>query len=102
MKLPLLYFMLLIFGCCSGQDSEMDLEPYFSESEIEDLNLIADFFQTEFCGTTDRTKFGSCVKTAIPKLVDWEQKYLGKKSIGKNRKSYTRKYQILPLAKYGH
>ena len=79
MKFPLLYLMFLIFGTCLGQNSQMDLKFYFSESEIKDLNLITDFFQSEFCGTTDKTKFGNCVTSSLPKLNDWEYKYLRKK-----------------------
>ena len=91
MRLPLLYLMLLIIGSCSQKDSEKELKPYFSESEIRDLNLIADFFQNEFCGTTDRTKFGNCLTNALPKLVDWEHKYLRKKiSWRKQKKLYSK------------
>ncbi|KPM30207.1 Hypothetical protein I595_3684 [Croceitalea dokdonensis DOKDO 023] len=91
MKFPLLYFMLLTFGTCLGQSSQMDLKTYFSESEIMDLNLITDFFQSEFCGNTDRTKFGSCITSSLPKLNDWEYKYLRKKiSWKKQKKLYSK------------
>lgn len=90
MKFLFLYLMLLISVTCLGQRSEVDLKSYFSETEIKDLNLIADFFQKEFCGTSDRTKFGSCIKMALPKLVNWEQKYLQKKiSWRKQKKIYS-------------
>lgn len=91
MKFPLLYFMLLIFGTCLGQNSQTDLKNYFSESEIKDLNLITDFFQSEFCGTTDKAKFGNCITSSLPKLNDWEYKYLKKKiSWRKQRKLYSK------------
>ncbi|MGX1927769.1 hypothetical protein [Flagellimonas sp. 2504JD4-2] len=91
MKFPLLYFMFLIFGTCFGQNSKVDLKTYFSESEIKDLNLITDFFQTEFCGTKDWTKFGSCITKALPKLNDWEYKYLGEKiSWRKQKRLYSK------------
>ena len=91
MKCPLLYFMLLIFGTCLGQNSQVDLKTYFSESEIKDLNLITDFFQTELCGTADRTKFGNCISSSLPKLNDWEYKYLRKKvSWKKQKKLYSK------------
>jgi hypothetical protein len=91
MKFPLLYFMLLIIGTCIGQNSQVDLKTYFSESEIKDLNLITDFFQSELCGTTDRTKFENCITTVLPELNDWEYKYLGKKiRWGKQKKLYSK------------
>lgn len=91
MKFPLLYFMLLIFGTCLGQVSRVDLKTYFSKSEIKDLNLITDFFQTELCGTSDGTKFGNCITSALPKLNDWEYKYLGEKiSWRKQKKLYSK------------
>ena len=91
MKFSLLWFMLLIFGTCLGQSSKMDLKTYFSDSEIKDLNLITDFFQSEFCGTTDSTKFGVCITSALPKLNDWEYKYIGKKiSWRKQKKLYSK------------
>jgi hypothetical protein len=83
--------MLLIFGTCLGQKSQVDLKTYFSESEIKDLNLITDFFQIEFCGTTDRTKFEKCITSSLPKLTDWEYKYLRKKiSWRKQKKLYSK------------
>lgn len=83
--------MLLIFGTCIGQNSHVDLKTYFSESEIEDLNLITDFFQSELCGTIDRTKFENCITTVLPKLNDWEYKYLRKKiSWRKQKKLYSK------------
>ncbi|SMC87868.1 hypothetical protein [Cellulophaga tyrosinoxydans] len=91
MKFPLLYLMFSLHWTCLGQHSEVDLKPYFSESEIKDLNLIADFFQNEFCGTTDSTKFENCINTALPKLDDWEYKYLRKKiSWKKQKKLYSK------------
>ncbi len=91
MKFPLLYFMFLTFGACLGQSSQMDLKPYFSESEIMDLNLITDFFQSEFCGNTESSKFEKCIKSSLPKLTDWEYKYLGKKiSWRKQKKLYSK------------
>jgi len=83
--------MFLIFGTCLGQNSQMDLKLYFSESEIKDLNLITDFFQSEFCGTMDRTKFEDCINSSLPKLNDWEYKYLRKKiSWRKQKKIYSK------------
>lgn len=91
MKFPLLYFMLLIFGTCLGQNSQMDLKPYFSESEIKDLNLITDFFQTELCGSKDKKNFANCIASAIPKLNDWEYKYIKRKiSWRKQKKLYSK------------
>ncbi len=86
MKFPLLYFMFMIFGSCLGQNSKIDLKLYFSESEIKDLNLITDFIQSEFCGTSDSTKFGICITTSLPKLNDWEYKFLRKKISWKKQK----------------
>ncbi|CAN0594786.1 unnamed protein product [Ectocarpus sp. 12 AP-2014] len=83
--------MILIFGICLGQKSEKGLKPYFSESEIKDLNLITDFFQTELCGNTDRTKFGSCIAESKKDLTDWKLNYLEKK-VGwrKQKKLYSK------------
>ena len=83
--------MLLTFGTCLGQSSQMDLKPYFSESEIMDLNLITDFFQSEFCGNTESSKFEKCIKSSLPKLTDWEYKYLRKKiNWRKQKKLYSK------------
>lgn len=71
--------MFLIYVTCLAQNAQVDMKTYFSETEIKDLNLITDFFQTEFCGTKDRTKFGDCLTSSLPKLNDWEYKYLAKK-----------------------
>ncbi len=91
MKYQQLYFMFLIFGTCLGQNSNINLKPYFSKSEITDLNRIADFFQKEFCGTSERAKFRNCINSTIPKLVDEDQKYLKKKiSWRKQKKLYTK------------
>ncbi|MCL5247771.1 hypothetical protein M4I21_18335 [Cellulophaga sp. 20_2_10] len=91
MKSTLLYFMLLIFGTSLGQNSQMDLETYFSESEIEDLNLITDFFQMELCGDANRSNFSSCIKNSIQELANWEQFYVQEKiSWRKQKKMYSK------------
>ncbi|WP_350287338.1 hypothetical protein [uncultured Croceitalea sp.] len=83
--------MFLTFGTCLGQNSQVDLKAYFSESEITDLNMITDFFQSEFCGTTDRAKFGNCINSSFPKLNDWEYKHLRKKiSWRKQKRLYSK------------
>lgn len=74
-----------------GQKEKTDLINFFTKSEIEDLNLIADFFQTELCGNADRTKFGSCIAESKEDLADWKQNYLEKKiSWRKHKKLYSK------------
>jgi hypothetical protein len=78
---------LLVFG----QKGQTDFSGFFSASEIEDLNLIVDFFQMELCGSEDRTRFSSCFVNSIPSLLDYEQNYLEKKiSWRKQKKLYTK------------
>lgn len=48
----------------------------------------------ELCEKVDKTKFGDCLVSSIPRLLDWEQSYLEKKLVGQNRKNYTPKSQI--------
>lgn len=89
MKFPLLYIMLLIFGSSLGQSSQMDLKSYFSESEIKDLNLIADFFQSELCGSSNQTEFSKCLTKSLPEYTELIQNYIGSKvSYGKQKKLY--------------
>ncbi|MFS4492402.1 hypothetical protein [Maribacter sp. 2308TA10-17] len=78
MKFPLLYSMFLTFVTCLGQSSQTDLKPYFSESQIMDLNLIADFFQSELCGDKDHAKYGKCMKDLVPKITDLEDNFIEK------------------------
>ncbi|WP_282074836.1 hypothetical protein [Maribacter aquivivus] len=78
MKYLPLYFLFLIFGTCFGQSSELDFKTYFTENEIKDLNTIADFFQSELCGTKDRKEFGKCIRDLVPKIVDLERTYIPK------------------------
>ena len=83
----LLNFCLLTFG----QKERADLNDFFSKSEIMDLNLIADFLQTELCGTKDGTKFGNCIESSLPNLSDWKQTYIQDKiSWRKQKKLYSK------------
>jgi len=91
MKFHLLYSILLIFGTSLGQNSQVDLKTFFSESEIEDLNMITDFFQMELCESADRSNFSSCIKNSIPQLANWEQFYVQEKiSWRKQKKMYSK------------
>lgn len=74
-----------------AQKEQTDLSNFFTKSEIEDLNMITDFFQSELCGNVDKTKFGNCLVNSIPDLLDWEQNYLEKKiSWRKQKKLYSK------------
>lgn len=74
-----------------GQKEQTDLNDFFLKSEIDDLNLIVDFFQNEVCGTTDKTKFANCIKSSLPDLADWKQYYVQKKiSWRKQKKLYSK------------
>lgn len=85
--LILINFCLLTFG----QQERTDLNDFFTKSEIEDLNLIADFFQTELCGIADSTKFESCIKESLADLADWKQTYIQDKiSWRKQKKLYSK------------
>ncbi|WP_430965316.1 hypothetical protein [Spongiimicrobium sp. 2-473A-2-J] len=62
-------FILLFFSILFqsfGQNSELNLNNYFSETEIADLNRMTDFFQSELCGKTDRIEFGECLMVSFP------------------------------------
>lgn len=59
-----------------GQKEQTDISDFFSAAEIEDLNLITDFFQTQLYGMADSTKFESCIKKLLPDLADWKQTYI--------------------------
>lgn len=86
--------LVLLLNLCLltfGQKEKTDLSDFFSKSEIEDLNRIADFFQMELCGNKDRTKFGLCIAESKEDLVDWRKNYLEKKiSWRKQKKLYSR------------
>lgn len=89
MKSLPLYFLFLIFGPCLGQSSEVDFKTYFNENEIKDLNAIADFFQSELCGTKESTEFGECIKNLVPDIIDLENNYIEKNiSYRKQKKLY--------------
>ncbi len=90
-KYNILLICLLSFGICIGQDSKVDLNEYFSDTEIKDLNTITNFFQRELCGIVDKTKFGNCLKLSLPDLADWKQTYVQEK-IGwrKQKKLYSK------------
>lgn len=83
----LLNLSLSIFG----QKEQTDISDFFSAAEIEDLNLITDFFQTELCEIADSTKFESCIKNLLPDLADWKQSYIQDKiSWRKQKKLYSK------------
>lgn len=87
----ILFILLISFFLTFGQKERTDLGSYFSKSEIADLNLITDFFQKELCGTSDRTKFGSCITESKADLADWKQNYLERKiSWRKQKKLYSK------------
>jgi len=65
-----------LFLLTYGQKKQTDLSDFFTMSEIEDLNLIADFFQSELCGSMERSKFGNCINSSLFDLADWSQYYL--------------------------
>ncbi len=104
MKSLLLMFLFSAISQCFGQSDELDLKNNFSESEIVDLNKIADFFQSELCGSTDRTEFGKCLIEYYPSRRTWNYSNTAlavKLSIG-NRKSFTRALAIQHLKRFGH
>nr|WP_299214417.1 hypothetical protein [uncultured Allomuricauda sp.] len=91
LKNVILVLLLNLYLLTFGQKEKTDLKDFFSKSEIQDLNLIADFLQTELCGTADRTKFGYCIKSSLPKLSDWKQTYIQDKiSWRKQKKLYSK------------
>ncbi len=75
-KYKLLIICILSLGICTGQESKVDLNEYFSDTEVKDLNTMADFVQRELCGSVDETKFGNCFKFSLPDLADWKQSYV--------------------------
>ncbi|PCJ92266.1 MAG: hypothetical protein COA50_15660 [Flavobacteriaceae bacterium] len=70
MKFQILFVLLFNFSTGIGQYSEVDLNVYFTDTEIKDLNTITDFFQSEICGTKDREKFGKCVRNLVPDISE--------------------------------
>ena len=77
MKLPLRLIILLAFGTCLGQNSGVELKTHFTKSEIKDLNLIADFFQSELCSSIDQDNFKKCFIESLPKYTALTQNYIG-------------------------
>lgn len=64
-----LFFGLLFFSFLFqsfGQDSRLNLIAYFSQSEINDLNKLTDFFQSELCGKTDQNEYRKCLMESFP------------------------------------
>ncbi len=90
MQKGLLLFIFLVQSIFAlGQKMETNLSSFFTESEIRDLNSIADFLQKELCGTNDSQKFANCITNSIPDLVDLKQNYLQEKiSWRKQKKLY--------------
>lgn len=86
-----IFIILLLSSSLSlGQKIESGLNDFFSVSEIQDLNLIADFVQEELCGSSDRRLFADCITNSIPDLVDLKQNYIQEKiSWRKQKKLYS-------------
>lgn len=90
-KNSIVVILLNLYLLTFGQKTQTNLNDFFSKSEIEDLSLIADFFQTELCGGSDRAKFGSCIKNSLPDLADWKQTYVQDKiSWRRQKKLYSK------------
>jgi hypothetical protein len=53
-----LFFVLLTVFCCSGNVSSPELEKYFSDIQIKDLNKINNFFIADFLNS-DKSNFKS-------------------------------------------
>ena len=85
--------IIILTSSCTlfGQQKQTDISEYFSESEVEGFNEIADFFQLQLCGTKDKEKFAKCFNLALPKLLDLDQNYIGRKiSWKKQKKLYSK------------
>lgn len=88
-KKSLLVIFCTFFYCSFAQKSQTEIRQFFSQSEIDDLDLITDFFQQQLCGTNDRKLFGKCITSNISELADWDQEFLRKKiSWRKQKKMY--------------
>ena len=63
--------LLICFSCflTYSQKNQSDLTTWFSDSEIADLNLIADFLQEEICRNSDRDQFANCITISLPDLL---------------------------------
>jgi hypothetical protein len=91
LKNTILFILLNLSLSIFGQKEQTDISGFFSAAEIEDLNLITDFFQTELCGIADSTKFEGCIKNSLPDLADWKQSYIQDKiSWRKQKKLYSK------------
>jgi len=65
----LLVVISLIVISCKSEKSTPELEKYFTEDQISDLNQITGFFVEQICDTNEDFNFKSCFEIMLPKLV---------------------------------
>ena len=77
MKLPVIILLLLSFGSSFSQRVTPELDKWFSIVEIQELNIIADFFQDQICGDQSASSFADCYLQVLPQIMEPDRDYIG-------------------------
>ena len=77
MKLPLIIILFLSLSSSFSQRVTPELDKWFSIAEIQELNIIADFFQDQICGEQSTSSFADCYRQALPQIMDPNRDYIG-------------------------
>ena len=77
MKFPVLYIFLFSMSISFSQMVTPELDKWFSIKEIQELNIIADFFQDQICKGQSTSSFAECYLQALPQIMDRKKDYIG-------------------------
>ena len=77
MKSTVITLLLLSLSSSFSQSVTPELDKWFSLREIQELNIIADFFQSQICGDLSTASFADCYRQALPDIMDLKRDYIG-------------------------
>ena len=79
MKFSLFVIFFLSLSSSFSQRVTPVLDKWFSIKEIQELNIVADFFQSQICEDQGDLSFADCYLQALPKIMDPKQDFIGER-----------------------
>ena len=77
MRYTAINILFLFLNISFSQNVTPELDKHFSLREIQELNIIADFFQDQICSDQPNSSFANCFLRSLPKIMDPERDYIG-------------------------